>query len=164
MNGQTVVTVDGQKLGHVVADHDDCAVVEHGHLRKTQHAIPHQLLHEGGDEIRATVSREVVESSPRAEDGRFDRDAVMVHYGLVDPELADPMLLEADRDGVDSAPAAVDNAEAAGLRAGLTPAAAERAAQRERLSHPEAGADPPRIVEKLPGGADDPSGTTSNYH
>lgn len=164
MNGQTVVTVDGQRLGHVVADHDDCAVVEHGHLRKTQHAIPHQLLHPGGDEIRATVSKEVVESSPRAENGEFDRDAVLVHYGLVDPALADPMLLEADEDGVDSTVAAVENAEAMGARAGVTPSPAKRIEQREQLSHPEGVADEPRIVEKLPGGANDPSGTTSNYH
>jgi hypothetical protein len=149
--GQTVVTVDGQKLGHVVADHDDCAVIEHGHLRKTQHAIPHQLLHEGGDEIRATVSKEIVESSPRAENGAFDREAVLQHYGLIDPELADPMLYETDE---------LDNAETQGLRAGVMPAQAARAAQRE-------GTEPsqePKIVEKLPGGANDPSGTTSNYH
>jgi hypothetical protein len=157
MNGQTVVTVDGQRLGHVVAEHDDCAVVEHGRLRKTPHAIPQQLLHAGGDEIRATVSREVVESSPRAENGAFDRQAVLVHYGLIDLETADPMLLEADRDDA-------GDAEVAGARAGVTPAPAERVEQRERLSHPEAGADPPKIVEKLPGGANDPSGTTANYH
>ncbi|HVV58724.1 MAG TPA: hypothetical protein VHC45_10200 [Gaiellaceae bacterium] len=164
MNGQTVVTVDGQKLGHVVADHDDCTVVESGRLRKTQHAIPHQLLHGSSDEIRATVSKEVVESSPRADHGSFDREAVLVHYGLIDPALADPMLLEADEDGVDSAEAAVDNAEATGARAGVTPPPAERAAQREKLSHPEGVTDEPKIVEKLPGGANDPSGTTSNYH
>jgi hypothetical protein len=149
MNGQTVVTVDGQKLGHVVADHDDCAVVEHGHLRKTQHAIPHQLLHEGGDEIRATVSKEVVESSPRAENGEFDRDAVLVHYGLIDPALADPMLLEENE---------LDNAETAGLRAGIEPA------PKERLEQRDPSRQEPKIVEKLPGGANDPSGTTSNYH
>jgi hypothetical protein len=148
MNGQTVVTVDGQKLGHVVDDHDDCAVIEHGHLRKTQHAIPHELLHEGGDEIRATVSKEIVESSPKAEDGAFDRAAVLQHYGLIGTELVDP-----DPDSVNSA-------EAAGARVGVLPQSAARAAQRE-------GTEPsqePKIVEKLPGGANDPSGTTSNYH
>ncbi len=149
MNGQTVVTVDGQKLGQVVADHDDCAVVEHGHLRKTQHAIPHQLLHEGGDEIRATVSKEIVESSPRAEDGAFDREAVMLHYGLIDPALADPMLLE-DPD--------LDSAEVAGARYGVEPA------PKERLEQRDPSLQGPKIVEKLPGGANDPSGTTSNYH
>lgn len=151
MNGQTVITVDGQKLGHVVAERDDCAVIENGHLRKTQHAIPHQLLHEGGDEIRATVSKEIVESSPRAENGTFDRDAVLQHYGLIDPALADPMLLEDE---------SLDNAETQGLRAGVMPAQAERAAMREGTTPSQE----PKIVEKLPGGANDPSGTTSNYH
>lgn len=149
MNGQTVVTVDGQRLGHVVADHDDCTVVEQGHLRKSQHAIPHQLLHEGGDEIRATVSKEIVASSPRAEDGVFDREAVMLHYGLIDPAAADPMLVEDPE---------LDSAEAAGARLGIEPAPKERLRQRD------GSLQEPRIVEKLPGGANDPSGTTATYH
>lgn len=154
MNGQTVVTVDGQKLGHVVADHDDCAVVESGHLRKTQHAIPHELLHEGGDAIRATVSKEVVAGSPKAENGAFDRDAVMSHYGLVDPTAGDPMLLEGRALETED----LDGAEVTGARYGVEPA------PKERLEQRDGSRQGPKIVEKLPGGANDPSGTTANYH
>lgn len=150
MSGQDVVTADGRKLGHVVADDEEFTVIEHGHLRKSRHAIPHELLHEAEGELRATVSKEVVESSPAAAGEEFDRQAVLVHYGLVGPTVVDP-----DPDGLDSA-------ETAGARAGVEPAPAERLATLGGETDP--AVERPAAFDKRPAGANDPSGTSANYH
>lgn len=150
MQGQDVVTVDGHKLGRVVAERDEIAVVEHGLLRKTRHAIPEELLHEADGTLRATVAKQIVDSSPAVDGDRFDREAVLEHYGLIGPTVVDP-----DPDGLDSA-------ETMGAREGVTPAPVERLATLAGESDPSF--ERPAVFDKRPGGADDPSGTTANYH
>lgn len=101
MKGREVVTTDDHKLGHVVAERDEIAIVESGHLRKHRHAIPATFLHDTEDGIlRATVGRAVVESSPQVDGDSFDREAVLEHYGLIGPTVVDP-----DPDGVGGATA-----------------------------------------------------------
>ncbi len=98
MAGQEVVTSDDQKLGSVIAERDNCAIIEWGHLFKSKHAIPRDFLHEEAGVLRATVSKDVVGASPKVDTDNWDLAAVRRYYGL-DGEFA----AEADPDGVDAA-------------------------------------------------------------
>lgn len=149
MNGREVMTADGHKLGHVVADTDDWAVVERGMLRKTRHAIPRELLHEAGGELRATVGRDVVESSPGPTGGAFDRERVLTHYGLIGPTVVDP-----DPDGLDSA-------ETAGARAGVEPEPSKRLATLGGENDPSV--ERPAVFDRTPSGVED-AGADANLH
>jgi hypothetical protein len=88
-NGQTLVTSEDQRIGTVVGLRDECVIVEIGHVFKSKHAIPQSFVHANGEELRATVSKEIVESSPKVEDDTWDCDAVLVHYGLAGPFAVD---------------------------------------------------------------------------
>jgi len=129
MEGFEVVTSDDSKLGHVVEVRDQHLIVEHGLLKKTKHAVPETFAHTSDDEqiVRLSVSKEIVESSPKLENGSIDTQAVAEHFGLADgtpaPEtegygesLPDDPELAADQDL---------------LRAGGKPADQERAEIRE---------------------------------
>ena len=82
MEGQEVVTSDDQKLGTVIASRDDCAIVETGTVFKSKHAIPREFLHEHDGVFRATVTKDVVNDSPKVDPDAFDVAAVREHYGL----------------------------------------------------------------------------------
>jgi hypothetical protein len=113
MKGQDDVSSDDHKLGTVVAERDGCVVVESGHVFKSRHAIPTDFLHEHDGVIRATVGKEVVDESPKVEDGSFDGNAIRMHYGLIEVHVVDPDPQEA-------------NAETDGLHQGIEPAPSER--------------------------------------
>jgi hypothetical protein len=150
VNGRAVVTSDDQKLGHVVAEHDDIAIVESGHLLKHRHAIPTTFLHDAEEGLlRATVGKAVVESSPKVDGDAFDREAVLEHYGLIGPTVVDP-----DPDGVDSA-------ETAGQRQGVEPAPSERLGTLGGEGDP--AIEGPAVFDKMPN-LQDPSGSSANYH
>jgi hypothetical protein len=117
MEGLEVVTTDDHKLGTVIAERDDCVVIETGHMFKTKHAIPRAFLHEHDGVLRATVAKDVITGSPKIDLEHWDCQLVNLHYGLEVPFEVDP-----DPDGVESA-------ETVGARAGVTPAPAERLAQ-----------------------------------
>jgi hypothetical protein len=108
MEGLEVVTTDDHKLGTVIAERDDCVVVETGHIVKAKHAIPRSFLHEHDGVLRSTVSKDVITGSPKIDLENWDCQAVNLHYGLEVPFEQDP-----DPDGLDSA-------ETAGARAGVT--------------------------------------------
>jgi hypothetical protein len=111
LNGQDVISSDDQKLGHVVGERDNCAIVEHGHVFKTRRAIPLSFLAEADTTMRATITKEMFESSPNAADRRWDKDAILMHYGLmpsamVDPDPAMPVGAMAGGTGTTSGPTA----------------------------------------------------------
>src|SRR2546423_15253639 len=84
MEGYEVVTSEEEKLGQVVGTEGEYVIVEHGTLRKTRHAIPKTFAHadENDRVVRVTVSKAIVESSPKLENGSLDKRAVAEHYGL----------------------------------------------------------------------------------
>ena len=114
MEHQTVVTSDDHKLGTVVDERDNCVVIETGHVFKTKHAIPRDFLHEVDGVLRATVTKDVIDDSPKVDLEKWDCGAVRLHYGLDGPFEVDP-----DPNGLESA-------ETDALRAGNKPAPAER--------------------------------------
>jgi hypothetical protein len=90
MKGKDVVTSDDHKLGTVVAERDDCAIVEMGHVFKAKHAIPNEFLHEHEGVLRATVAKEIVEGSPKVDDDHFDANSVKLYYGVIEVHVVDP--------------------------------------------------------------------------
>ena len=145
MEGQTVVTSDDHKLGTVVAERDKCVIIETGHVFKTKHAIPREFLHEVGGELRATVTKDVVNDSPKVDLDHWDCSAVRLAYGLDGPFEVDP-----DPDGHESA-------ETDAARAGMRPAPAQRLDTME-------GKDPnaaPVVRDRMANAAD-PTGVTAN--
>jgi hypothetical protein len=145
--GQTVVTSEDRRIGHVVDMRDECLLVETGHVFKSTHAIPASFVHANGDELRATVSKEIVESSPAVDADAWDCEAVLVHYGLAGPFEVDP-----DPDGL-------ENAETVGARAGVEPAPHERIRTLDETERP--GYDKPAVRERS-ATANDPTGVTAN--
>jgi hypothetical protein len=84
MDGYEVVTIDGDKIGHVVDEQDGYLVVEHG-LRKTKHALPLNFTEvvDGERVVLTTLSKHIVHDSPKV-NGELDRTAVAEHYGLAE--------------------------------------------------------------------------------
>ena len=83
MQGYEVFTSDGHNAGRVAEVQGGNVIVEHGLMRKKRRAVPSAFVHADDDErvVRLTVSRELVESSPKIED-RPDEQAIAEHYGL----------------------------------------------------------------------------------
>jgi hypothetical protein len=144
---QTVVTSDDQKLGTVVAERDNCVVIETGHIFKARHAIPREFLHEVDGTLRATVTKDVVDDSPKVDLESWDCSVVRLHYGLDGPFEFDP-----DPDGL-------ENAETDALRAGVKPAPVERL---EVLEEQDRNATP--AVRDRMANAADPGGVTANLN
>jgi hypothetical protein len=147
MEGQSVVTSDDHKLGTVVAERDDCVVIETGHVFKSRHAIPRSFLHEHDGVLRATVTKDVVNDSPKVDLENWSCEDVRLHYGLDGPFEVDP-----PADGV-------DNAEVEGQRHGVTPAPAARGAQLGGQTDP--ASELPAVRDRQ-ANAYDPAGTTAN--
>lgn len=145
MEPQTVVTSDDHKLGTVVDERDDCVVVETGHVFKTKHAIPRTFLHEVDGVLRATVTKDVVDDSPKVDLESWDAGPVRLHYGLDAPFEVDP-----DPNGLESA-------ETDAARAGLKPAPAERIDVMEGNDRNAV----PAVRDRMANAAD-PGGVTAN--
>jgi hypothetical protein len=90
MEGRQVVTSDDEKLGTVIDERDDCVIIETGHVFKTKHAIPRTFLHEIDDVLRATVTKDVVNDSPKVDLEHWSCEDVRLHYGLDGPFEVDP--------------------------------------------------------------------------
>ena len=147
MEGQEVVTSDDHSLGTVIAERDDCAIIETGHILKAKHAVPRSFLHEQEGVLRATVTKDVITGSPKVDLEDWDCQKVNLHYGLEVPFAVDP-----DPDDL-------DNAETAGARAGVTPAPAERLATLGGANDPSV--EGPVIRDRM-ANANDPAGVTAN--
>ena len=135
MEGYAVITSDECKLGHVVGTIGDNVVVEHGTLRKTKHAVPRAFVHADDAEevVRLTITKELVEESPKLNGDEPDQQAIAEYYGLAEgyeePEtLGDGELLRDD-------PAW--SAEEQELRTGVPTAEQERLRAREGDVTPE---------------------------
>jgi hypothetical protein len=145
MEDQIVFTSDDHKLGSVIAERDGCVIIETGHVFKTKHAIPREFIHETGGELRATVTKNVVDDSPKIDLEDWDCSVVRQHYGLDGPFELNP-----DPDDL-------ENAETDALRRGLKPAPVERLDVLE-------GRDPDALpfVRERQANAADPTGVTAN--
>jgi hypothetical protein len=97
MEGRQVVTSDDHNLGTVIAERDDCVVLEMGHVFKAKHAIPRSFLHEQDGMLRATVTKDVISGSPKIDLDQWDPHAVNRHYGVETEFAADP-----DPNGIES--------------------------------------------------------------
>jgi hypothetical protein len=156
MTGYEVVTTDDHKIGNVVGARGDYLIVESGKLIKHRHALPKAFAHpvDADQLVRVTVSRELVEDSPRVDDG-LDEIAVARHYGLASgyehPETEGRGELVAD-DPAESA--SVD-----GARHGVVPADQTRAEIRE--GHHDS--TQPHVRDRMANAAD-PFGSTANHH
>src|SRR6266487_715766 len=78
MEGFEVVTSDDCKIGHVAEVRDRHVIIEHGLLKKTRHAVPETFVHtaDGEQVVRLSVSKEIVETSPKLDNGSIDTQAV----------------------------------------------------------------------------------------
>jgi hypothetical protein len=90
MEGYDVVTSDDCKYGQVVGVQDGHLIVEHGTLRKSRHAIPETFAtaDEAEHVVHLTVSKEIVDASPKIGNGTLDRQAIAEHYGLAEATAA----------------------------------------------------------------------------
>lgn len=84
MEGYEVITSDDAKAGHVVEVRGENLIVEHGTIFKSRHAVPRTFAQaEDGDRVvRLSVSKDIVESSPKVDGDEVDERAVAEHYGL----------------------------------------------------------------------------------
>jgi hypothetical protein len=117
VEGYSVITSDECKLGHVVGTRGDYVVVEHGTLRKSKHLVPKTFAHadEGEQVVRLTISKEIVEESPKLNGGEPDERAVAMHYGLAEGEPAPETEGYGDLLPDDPAETAEDDARRAGI-------------------------------------------------
>jgi hypothetical protein len=133
MEGYDVVTSDEDKLGQVVGEQGDFLIVEHGTLRKTRHAIPKTFAHadEAESVVRVTVSKAIVDSSPKLEDGSLDERGTAEHYGLASgvdaPETEGYGETVSDDPGI--------SAEQQAMRDGVPTATEQRVEIRERMEN-----------------------------
>ena len=90
MEGYDVVTSDDCKYGQVVGVQEGHLIVEHGTLRKSRHAVPETFANADESEhvVHLTVSKEILDGSPKLENGAIDRQAVAEHFGLAESTAA----------------------------------------------------------------------------
>ena len=146
MESKDVVASDGQKLGTIVDERDDCLIIETGHVFKTKHAIPRDFVHEHEGQLVATVTKELVGKSPKVDLDNWDCNEIRLHYGLDGPFVVDP-----DPDDV-------ENAETVGARHGIEPDPARRLATLGAENDPSV--EKPAVFERM-ANAYDP-GVTAN--
>jgi hypothetical protein len=92
MEGYEVITSDDAKAGHVVEVQGDNLIVERGTIFKARHALPRTFVEadDGEKVVRASISKEILESSPKLENGQLDERGVAEHYGLAGGHEAPP--------------------------------------------------------------------------
>lgn len=135
MQEKQVLTIDDEKVGHVVGEEGDFLLVEHG-LLKAKHAIPRAFIDEDGDHYRTTLSKQLIHESPKLHNGDLDRQAVAEHYGLAEG-YEDP-ITRGEGDLLPDDPAR--SAEEDAVRAGVDPVR-QRVATREGISSGEGPLD-----------------------
>lgn len=147
MEGWQVVTVDGDKLGHVVAEVEEYLIVEQGHLIKSRHPVPKTFAHLRADEreVCLSVPKDLVRDAPKAEkDNEFDRQAAAEYYGLADGMPDSPAEGYGDSDPDDPGRSADQDAELGGQLA----AEEERARIRTGKQHDRTPSSPGLLGER----------------
>ena len=139
MEGYEVITSEDSKAGRVVEVQGDNLIVEHGTIFKSRHALPRTFVEvdDGDRVVRASVSKQILESSPKIEDGDVDARAVAEHYGLAAGDEAPPT--EGYGETVADDPAL--GAERDRERAGMAPTESERARIRSGTAEGEGPLD-----------------------
>jgi hypothetical protein len=129
LDSYDVLTIDDDKVGHVIEDHGDYLIVEHG-LLKTKHALPRTFAEIEPDAkiVRTTLSKQLIHDSPKVGDD-YDRREIAEYYGLAEG-YEDPVTRGAG-DLLPDDPAR--SAEEDAIRAGVDPVQ-ERLRVREGLS------------------------------
>ena|SRR5687768_7301905 len=137
MDGYSVLTVDDEKIGHVVGRSGENLVVERGHLRKHRHLLPLSFVEVSDDEecVRTTLSKAMIEDSPELHGDDMDDSDALRYYGLAGSEAAPDTEGYGVTNPDDPARTAHDDARSAGVES----AEAERARIREG-SQPGEGA------------------------
>ena len=153
MEGFEVVTSDDCKIGHVVAVENGHLIIEHGLLKKTKHAVPETFAYpdESEETVRLSVSKEIVESSPKLDNGSIDTQAVAEHFGLAEGTPAPDT--EGYGEVLPDDPARTADQDL--MRAGQEPADQQRAKTREGGLEPEReteSATPGYLSDRSPGG------------
>jgi len=153
MEGFEVVTSDDCKIGHVVAVENGHLIIEHGLLKKTKHAVPETFAYPDETEqcVRLSVSKEIVESSPKLDNGTIDTQAVAEHFGLAEGTPAPDT--EGYGEVLPDDPARTADQDL--MRAGREPADQQRAKTREDGLEPDRGtesATPGYLSDRSPGG------------
>ena len=153
MEGFEVVTSDDCKIGRVVAVENGHLIIEHGLLKKTKHAVPETFAYpdESEQTVRLSVSREIVESSPKLDNGSIDTQAVAEHFGLAEGTPAPDT--EGYGEVLPDDPARTADQDL--MRAGQEPADQQRAKTREGGLEPEReteSATPGYLSDRSPGG------------
>ena len=153
MEGFEVVTSDDCKIGHVVAVENGHLIIEHGLLKKTKHAVPDTFAYpdESEQTVRLSVSKEIVESSPKLDNGTIDTQAVAEHFGLAEGTPAPDT--EGYGEVLPDDPARTADQDL--MRAGQEPADQQRAKTRESGLEPEReteSATPGYLSDRSPGG------------
>jgi hypothetical protein len=146
MRGYDVITSDGEKLGHVVGTDGSLLLVEHGTIRKSRFAVPQAIARtdQAENEVRLTVSKQVVEEGPKVgDDDAVDERAVSEYYGVVDPDSTNPDT-QGYGDVVPGDPAR--GAEQDAQRMGLESSEEQRVRLREEMRPETSGADADRDI------------------
>ena len=124
MEGYEVITSDDSHAGHVVGTRGNSLIIEHGTLRKSRHLLPRTFVEVDESEhvVRASITKDILESSPKLHGDEVDEHAVAEHYGLASgfdaPETKGAGELLPDDPGL--------SAEQEELRLGLKTAGQER--------------------------------------
>jgi hypothetical protein len=113
---------------------------------KSKHAIPKTFLHEQDGVYRATLTKAVVDASPKIDLDNWSPEEVRLHYGIDVP-------FEVDPDPSDG------GAEVEGARHGIEPAPSERLATLGGENDPSV--ERPAVFERQ-ASAVDPAGGTAN--
>jgi hypothetical protein len=131
MDGYDVLTVDDDKVGHVIEDDGDYLIVEHG-LLKAKHALPRTFVEvdDAAKVVRTTLSKQLIHDSPKVGEDT-DRHEIAEYYGLA--EGYDDPVTRGAGDLLPDDPAR--SAEEDAVRAGVDPVH-ERLRVREGLSEP----------------------------
>jgi hypothetical protein len=143
MRGYDVITSDGEKLGHVVGTDGSMLLVERGTIRKSRYAVPRAMAQtdQAENEVRLSVSRQVVEEGPRLDGEGVDEKAVADYYGLGEGQERPDTQGYGDVIPGDPARGAEQDAQ----RMGLESSDEQRVRLREDMRPEEPGPDGPSV-------------------